>query len=87
VSYYSDPESEVRDLREQVAELEAKLERCVRLAASLAAELETANGDTLPTPAAKKAALFTVWKPESAWIAAIRKALESPNSGERREGE
>jgi hypothetical protein len=34
MSYYSDPESEIRDLREQVAELEAKLELCVRLAAS-----------------------------------------------------
>jgi hypothetical protein len=59
----------------------------VRLAASLAMELETADGGTLPTPAAKHAALSAVWQPEPAWIDAIRAAIETPDSGERREGE
>jgi hypothetical protein len=78
---------EIDQLRARIFELEAKLERCVRLAASLATELETANGDTLPTPAAKQAAILTVWMPQPTWIDAIRAAIETPNSGESREGE
>jgi hypothetical protein len=53
-------EEERRRLTARIAKLEAKLERCVRLAAS--------------------------WSPGST-IADVRAAIETPASGERREGE
>jgi hypothetical protein len=75
MSYYSDPESEVRDLREQVAELEAARNTLVRW---YSRTRECHDG----------------WTFQDEWYAtieecqaAIRAAIETPNSGERREGE
>jgi hypothetical protein len=81
MGYYSDPEGEVRDLREQVTELEAKMERCIMLAASLAMQAYQHERPGL----IRYLALHPNYS--DATIADVRSAIETPGSGERREGE
>lgn len=63
------------------AELEAKLERCMRLAASLAMQAYQHDRSGLIRTLA--------WHPNysDATLADIRAAIETPGSGTRREGE